>query len=119
MDRVQSRHIAVIEEAAECIRVAAVEAAREAAEVTEEAVVAAASFLSNDFSNSDEDFWEPGPFRTPPIVARVPLLPPLPGWGQGGFIPGRGFAQYPIHPALRAQAPVLRPRTPPAPQILP
>ncbi len=75
----------------------------------------AAVFLSDVDSDSEEDLWEATPFRTLPIAARVPLL--LPGFG--GFIPGRGFAQYPMHPALRVQVPIYQLHPPLAPLVLP
>ncbi len=62
----------------------------------------AAEFLMDN--DSDDDIWETAAFHTPPITMRVPLLLPGFGWGEGGFIPGRGFAQLLAQPALRAQA---------------
>ncbi len=58
----------------------------------------AADFLTDD--DSDDDIWETAAFHSPPIAMHVPLLPPGFGWGEGGFIPGRGFAQLPARPAL-------------------
>ncbi len=77
-------------------RAAAVEAAAEAATV---ANTEAAVFLSDDDSDSDEDLWEAAPFHIPLIATRVPMPLPGFGWGEGGFIPGCGFAQIPIRPA--------------------
>ncbi len=79
---------------AEHIRADAAEAAREAADVAD---TEATNFVSDD-SDSDDNWWEAGLFHVPPVAACVPLLPPR--WGQRGFIPGHGFAQFPIHPAL-------------------
>ncbi len=106
LNLIKAWHIAVLEEAAACLRAEAAEAAEEATAVAD---TEAAAFLSNDLSDSDEDLWEPAPFCTPPIMAGVPLPPPSFGWGEVGFIPGHGFMQHPIRHALRAQAPVLRP----------
>ncbi len=115
LNLIRTWRTAVLEEAAAHLRAEVAEAAEEAAAVAD---TEATTFLSDNPSDSDEDLWEPAPFRTPPIVTRVPLLPPGFGWGEGGFIPGHGFVQHPVRPALRAQAPVLRPQTPPAPRIL-
>ncbi len=60
----------------------------------------AATFLSDDNTNTDEDLWEPAPFHTPPIAVHVPMPLPGLGWGEGRFIPGHGFTQFPVHPAL-------------------
>ncbi len=73
------------------------------------AYMQAAMFLSEDDTDTDEDLWEPAPFHAPPIAAHVPMPPPGLGWGDGGFIPGRGFVQFPVHPALQAQVPILQP----------
>ncbi len=73
LDCVQLRRLAIIDEAVEHVRAATAEAAREVAEVAD---TETAGFLSDDFSDSDEDFWEPAPFRTPLVAVYVPLLPP-------------------------------------------
>ncbi len=97
LNLVRRWHIAVMDEAADHLRAAAAEATQEAAAVAD---TDAATFLSNDNTDTDEDLWEPAPFRTPPIAARVPLPLPGFGWGEGGFIPSCGFVQFPVRPAL-------------------
>ncbi len=93
-------------------------AAKPAVEAATAADTEAAVFLSDEDSDLDEDLWEAAPFHTPPIATRVPMPLPGFGWGEGGFIPSHGFAQYPMHPALRAQVPVYQLQLPLAPLVL-
>ncbi len=88
---IHRRCIAILNEEADSQRAATTQAATEAAVVAD---TEATGFLTDD--DSDEDFRETAAFHTPPIAVRVPLLPPGFGWGEGGFIPGRGFAQLPV-----------------------
>ncbi len=116
LNLVRRKRIAILNEETDCKRAADAQAAAEAATVAD---TEAAVFLSDDDSNSDEDLWEAAPFQIPLIAARIPMPLPGFGWGEGGFIPGRGFAQIPVHPAPRAQLPAFQPQTLFVPHILP
>ncbi|MCP4603334.1 MAG: hypothetical protein GY847_22925, partial [Proteobacteria bacterium] len=123
IDLIRRRHIAVLDGTADCDYLAAVRAATEAraraeaALATQAAEAAEATQVveavqaveegellpsdSNDDSADliwlDENVWTE-PFRIPFINMRAPLPQPPPP----KFIPGHGFATYPVCPAIQA-----------------
>ncbi|MCP4545112.1 MAG: hypothetical protein GY835_01445, partial [bacterium] len=114
LNNIRHRRIAVLTGEADRELEATARAAAEAIALAEAAKLGELSpdDGEDDILWQDETIWLEG-YHIPMINARPPIPQPL-----LRFIPGHGFAQYPLHPALRAHAPpFLAPlrRAPPRP----